>query len=384
MRYLILFLTFILAGCFEDSVNPVTSEQKVDTTKIDTTKIVPVDSIKISGRVNLSNAGGIDVGSIKISVAGITTNPNVDGSYNITGIVPKSTGLGRVSIDSVSDTILDTVKIVVAGDTMVEMPIISWKDVLPTNYLVQRNVGCVIPNKYIGNIVQAVYWDNDSIARVLNLGKTTSKNKFSGFIYTAYNDSQFVNQLPIYNLFVRIKKSDSVVAHTEISEVTAQVGNLDYDSTQFENVKSFIKYLFTVIPNDSSVKNYMDTVKKELIIDTTFDTTKYSFVDTNYVTIPYFFKDTTFYSTEDSSYNKYAISSILNVKLAGSYLDELTIDCKSNKNTNIFKNGKIFSDTTIALKPVTIVCSDILINSFGTHFTFDLETIIMSVRKYYR
>jgi hypothetical protein len=384
-----------LVGCFDDA-NPIgpTPVERTDTAKVDTVKIPGVDSFKITGKINLSNAGGIDVGSIKVSGAGITTIPNADGSYILSGAI-KSKVLGRVA----SDSILDTVKIIVAGDTMVEIPVTSWKSVLPTNYIVQRNVGCVIPNNYIGSTVQAVYWDNDSIASVLNLGKTTSKNKFSGFIYTAYNDSQFINQLSIYSLFVRIKKNDSVVANTEVTDVTAEVGNLDYDSTQFENVKSYIKYLYTVIPNDSNVKNYMDTIRKELVVDTTFDTVRYSFTDTNNVTIPYFFSDTTMYSTEDSSLNMYGISSILKVMKVDTVSSSLTIRAtfvSSDPNSGKGEAWKTLTgfrlnDTLVSVPKITWPTTgklmfDLRGMNIGVkpNFSFSLETVMMTVKKYYR
>jgi hypothetical protein len=206
----------------------------------------------------------------------------------------------------------------VAGDTLVEVPVESWSAILPTNYIVQRNVGVVVPMKFAGNKVQAVFWDNDSVAQVLNLGSGTASWKYSGFIYTAYNDSQFKENGKLYDLFVRVKRNDSVVAYTEISEVTAKVGNLDFDSTQISETVNHIRYLYTFVPNDSSLKNWNDTLKKTLVIDTIFDTTHLEIDTAKYEyngfysdyghnirdTIYSYTPDTTIYNTADSVVEK--------------------------------------------------------------------------------
>lgn len=294
MRFLLLFLLAFMAGC--DNTETVIAPVQKDTVA------TVVSGINLSGKVNLSNAGGLDASSISVSVAGIVVHPKDDGTWAIIGNAPK--------VAARASSVVDTVKIIVAGDTLVEVPVESWSAILPTNYIVQRNVGVVVPKKFAGNKVQAVFWDNDSIAHVLNLGVGTTKWKFSGFIYTAYNDSQFMENSKLYDLFVRVKKSDSVVAYSEISEVTAKVGNLDFDSTQISETINHIRYLYTFVPNDSSLKNWNDTVSKKLVFDTLFDTVEVHFDSIihcflpnaswrYYVEIPHV-SDTTNFSSFDS------------------------------------------------------------------------------------
>ena len=65
---------------------------------------------------------------------------------------------------------MDTLYIVVNGDTLREVPITSWNQVLPPNYVVQRNVQVRVKSVNKENIVQAVWFgDRDSIAHVLDL-----------------------------------------------------------------------------------------------------------------------------------------------------------------------------------------------------------------------
>jgi len=269
MRYLILLLTtFFMVGCFDETSIPTASNDTIPAP----INIPSVQGINISGKVNLTNAGGIDASSISVILGDLVVHPKDDGTYLLSGNISKVAARAMET--------LDTVKIVVAGDTLVEVPVESWSAILPTNYIVQRNVSCVISKKFSGSSVQAVFWDNDSIARVLNLGKGTTKYKFSGFIYTAYNDSQFKTNTKLYDIFARVKMNDSIVAYTEISEVTAKVGNVDFDSTQFEETYKHITYLYTRVPNDSSVAKYNDTIKKTLVIDTIYDTI-HNEIDTN-------------------------------------------------------------------------------------------------------
>lgn len=295
MRYLLLFLLAFLAAC-DNTSETITAPVQKDTVATVAT------GINLSGKVNLSNAGGLDASSISVSVAGIVVHPKDDGTWTLTGNAPK--------VAARASSVLDTVKIIVAGDTLVEVPVESWSAILPTNYIVQRNVGVIVPKKFSGKKVQAVFWDNDSIAHVLNLGVGTTKWKFSGFIYTAYNDSQFKENGKLYDLFVRVKSGDSVVAYTEISEVTAKVGDLDFDSTQISETVNHVRYLYTYVPNDSSLKNWNDTVFKKLVIDTVIDTSivtdtnifRYANAsngEDNYVTFVANYSDTTL-NSEDS------------------------------------------------------------------------------------
>jgi hypothetical protein len=195
MRYIFLFLFVFLAGCFEDGNNPLTSS---------TTKKT------ISGKLNLTNAG-VDPSAVRVSCAGIVTTPTNDGSWTIS----KNVVAGRVASSS-----SDTVKIIIGNDTLKEIPVISWDTILPTNYIVQRNISVQLFKALLNDTVEAVFWDNDSVAHVVTLGQAT-KNMFSGFIYTAYDDIAYRNNSSLYGLFVRVK-NDGVTRFSDIVNVTAK------------------------------------------------------------------------------------------------------------------------------------------------------------------
>lgn len=265
MKHLILItmlaITSLFYGCDTAStvVGPTTPTDTIDTSKT----VAVGQKINITGKLNLADAGKLDPTSILVSVAGFKTNPNADGTYKIEGTLPVvASRIANVS---------DTVRIIIGSDTLKEIPLISWDSVLPTNYIVQRNIAVQTPVAYAGNKVQAVWWSDDSIARVLTLGKGTSKLKYSGFIYSVYDNDQYINNAHIYSIFVRIRDSkDSIVAYSEITDVRAIVGNLDYDSTQISKVYNYVTYLYTKVPNDSVVTNYMRVVRKALKIDTSY------------------------------------------------------------------------------------------------------------------
>jgi hypothetical protein len=248
MRYIFLFLFVFLAGCFEDGNNPLTSS---------TTKKT------ISGKLNLTNAG-VDPSAVRVSCAGIVTTPTNDGSWTIS----KNVVAGRVASSS-----SDTVKIIIGNDTLKEIPVISWDTILPTNYIVQRNISVQLFKALLNDTVEAVFWDNDSVAHVVTLGQAT-KNMFSGFIYTAYDDIAYRNNSSLYGLFVRVK-NDGVTRFSDIVNVTAKTGDLDFDSTQVPKKKESVRYMYSITPNDSNINNYKDTIFGTMVVDTIFDTADY-------------------------------------------------------------------------------------------------------------
>jgi len=149
----------------------------------------------------------------------------------------------------------DTLYIVVGGDTLREVPITSWNQVLPQNYIVQRNVQVTVKAPYSSDTVQAVWFgDRDSIAHVLNLEhNSTHSGSFSGYIYTVYNDTDFQHNAHLYNLFVRTRSSDSIRSYSSILDVKAHVGDLVIDSAAFTPVTFHTLKGYSLTPNDSSI-----------------------------------------------------------------------------------------------------------------------------------
>lgn len=174
--------------------------------------------------------------------------------------------------------VTDTLYIVVSGDTLREVPIASWDTILPPNYVVQRNVGVTVPASRASDVVQVVWWNNDSIANVLDLGKASTNNqKYSGYIYTVYDDVAFRLNSSLYSLFVRTRKNDSIKSYTGILDVKARVGDLTFGENEFKlnTIHSTAGYSLT--PNDSNVAtfNLTKTVSMEYVTDSTFDTLTY-------------------------------------------------------------------------------------------------------------
>jgi len=267
--FLIALLSMIsfIYGCSDGGASTITG-----TTRTSDSVVATGQKISISGKLNLSDAGKLDPTSIQVKAFGIYTVPNADGTFKLEGTIPTKKVAGRVS-----EATTDTVRIIVGDDTLKEIPLVSWDSVLPTNYIVQRNIAVHVPARYAGNTVQAVWWDNDSIARVLTLGNGTSQSKYSGFVYSIYDNNEYVNNAYLYSIFVRVRNlSDSVVGYSSVSKVRAITGDLDYDSTQINKVYSYITYNYTQVPSDSVVTKYMSVKKKTLKIDTLYDTIEVS------------------------------------------------------------------------------------------------------------
>ena len=220
--------------------------------------------LDVGGRIDLSKAGAV---AVKVSVAGKSVTPDANGNYRILDTVFVSGAAGRVLA---SDSVDDTVRIIVAKDTIREIPINSWSSVLPTNYVVQRNIGAQVPPQWAGSKLEAVWWTNDSIASVITLGQGTSTTKYSGYIYSVYDDSMYAASSHLYWLFVRAKNTkDSLLAYTNTTDVNARVGDLSYDTTQFVVNKSYRTLGWSLVPADSSVSYYAKTRTVIMHLDST-------------------------------------------------------------------------------------------------------------------
>ena len=177
---------------------------------------------------------------------------------------PTQTPLAR------SASLTDTLYIVVQGDTLKEIPITSWNQILPTLYIVQRNVQMNVKSDYFSDTAQIVWWNNDSIAHVLSLQQNSpNSGSFSGYIYTIYNDNEFANNAHLYNLFARTRSHDSITSYTKVFDVKAKVGDLVFTDTSFKsnNLHSIEGYSLT--PNDSSIASfYARTIHMIQVSDT--------------------------------------------------------------------------------------------------------------------
>lgn len=212
--------------------------------------------LKISGRVDVTNA---KTALVKIVVGDNITVPDQDGKYEMS--ISKPVVAGRAFADSV----IDTVRLVIGDDTLREIPITTWSAVLPTNYIVQRNIGVVVGNTT--DVLEAVWWSNDSIANTIRLGNDGSNR--SGFIYTVYDDSMYARDAHLYWLFVRVKTygTDSVVKYSDVHNVTAKSGNQSFDASVFDTNTRIKTLGYTLVPDDSSVAVYAKTKTVVMVLD---------------------------------------------------------------------------------------------------------------------
>lgn len=239
-----------LSGCFDSGSNPNGDSG------------TPGSTLTVSGRVDLSNAASA---SVRVAVRGVVGIPDASGKYSIS--VP---AFAARSFDDGS--VIDTARIIVDGDTLREVPLTSWSTVLPTNYVVQRNIGVTVGNTT--DVLEAVWWTNDSIANTIQLGKDGVNR--SGFIYTVYDDSMYARDAHLYWLFVRVKTTgatdsangaDSILKYSDVHDVTAKSGNQSFDASKFE-ANTRIKTLgYSLVPQDSSVRVYAMTRTVVMVLD---------------------------------------------------------------------------------------------------------------------
>lgn len=157
-------------------------------------------------------------------------------------------------------------------DTLREVKIINWNDILPTSYVVQRNVDVTIPAKYDRNIVKVGYYNvkvNPSNYYSIELGRY-SKCKYSGFVYSAYDSASYAGNGYLYSALAVINNDkDSVIAFSrDLDTVTAKVGNFSFDSTQFVNGIVSVHQDSLIVPwyafnvtNGTSITAYHSVVK---------------------------------------------------------------------------------------------------------------------------
>jgi hypothetical protein len=267
----------------------------------------------ITGTLDFSGAGVLNSSNTKVAFRGATYPVASNGKYEIATVgvkdraklakyltsaydlsgrkinltQPQSWSNKMTSVKQYEESLVaaarsmgvnDTLYIVVGDDTLREVPITSWDTILPPNYVVQMNVGVTVPLSNVSNTVQVVWWDNDSIANVIDLGKaSTSDQKYSGYIYTVYDDVAFRTNAHLYSLFVRTRTNDSIKSYTAILDVKAIVGDLTFAETEFSQVSYHTVAGYSLTPNDSNVArfNLSKTVSMTYVTDSTFDTLKY-------------------------------------------------------------------------------------------------------------
>jgi len=261
-------------------------------------------------------------------------------------------------------------------DTLREVKITSWSDILPTSYVVQRNVDVTIPAKYDRNTVKVGYYNvkvNPSNYYSIELGRY-SKCKYSGFVYSAYDSASYAGNGYLYSALVVISNSkDSVIAFSrDLDTVTAKVGNFSFDSTQFVNGIISIRQDSLTVPwyafnveNGTSITAYhsvvktLDSIVKDTVhiidsahVGVAFDTIM---IDSTHLVINLNNIDT---NNLRNRFSKYVLDDSIRYELDSVYVN---IDSKDSVNSRI--------ELTFPYKPVRpgFVIQGSIINSVVLH-----------------
>lgn len=204
------------------------------------------------------------VESVKTTVTGNDTL-KIDSIATIDTIkVEISSDTVKVSITEVeNDTIKDTLTFISNGVVLKEIPIVSWGHILPTNYIVQRNISVIdsTSDNSIKNVEAVYFMDSDSVAKVVTLGK--SGRDFSGFIYTLYDDSSYRKDNKIYNIFIRGKDSENhILSKTDIEKFSERFGDIQTKILKSKvGVPQWMIPVITKVPNNTEVPEFVQTYK---------------------------------------------------------------------------------------------------------------------------
>lgn len=259
-KKIVLSIMLAMAGIASISLVGCDSESAADSVTGSNTGTVAATSI--SGKVLAEAGGGYTTARICLS-GGTCTAPDANGNYSFAGMNVTTHVATKVSARASAavgaGAVLDTAYIIVGNDTLREIPIYSWSQILPTGYVIQRNAKVVPPARFLGNTIQAVYWTSDSIANVVDLGSASSTS-YSGYLYTYYDSAAFANNTILFSWFARVKRNDSVVSYSTIAGVKAHAGDIEVDSTNFKLVTKYGSVKgYSYVPADSSVAVYNAT-----------------------------------------------------------------------------------------------------------------------------
>jgi hypothetical protein len=160
--------------------------------------------------------------------------------------------------------------VIVYSDSRVlyEIPVTSWKSILPDKYVVQRDIsGHILKNSYSNETknVEAIYWSEDSIALRIPLELSNDKLAYSGFVYQPYDDSSFITGNKNKNLFVRIlDANDSVFGISNVVNFSERSGDLSVFLNQIipGNIQRYPKpNMFRVIKDGDNVSQIITSEK---------------------------------------------------------------------------------------------------------------------------
>lgn len=251
---------------------------------------IPKDnSVKIYGKIGTKNSDGKNVSSVVcLENSGKCVQTNSNGEYyfnfknNIaarkfgddTTQTPEIVVIDTNELDGSDTTFSDTVVVYKNSRILYEIPVTSWKEILPEKYIVQRNIsGKIVYNGYNNElkVIEAVYWNTDSIALVIPLEISNNKLSYSGFVYQAYNDSSFQFALKVNSMFIRaIDTADSVFAISNVENYSERTGDLNnvFDDLILGSLRKYPKSnMFVTFKDGDSIPQIIaDTIKQNIWI----------------------------------------------------------------------------------------------------------------------
>lgn len=251
---------------------------------------IPKDNtVKIYGKISTKNSNGENVSSVvclERSEKCVKTNSNGEYYFNFKNNIA-SRKFGEDTTQTSENIIVDTNELngndTTFTDTAIvyknskilyEIPVNSWKEVLPEKYIVQRNIsGKIVYNGYNNElkVIEAVYWNTDSIALVIPLEISNNKLSYSGLIYQPYNDSSFQFALKVNNMFIRaIDTADSVFAISNVENYSERTGDLNnvFDDLILGSLRKYPKpNMFVTFKDGDSIPQIIaDTIKQNIWI----------------------------------------------------------------------------------------------------------------------
>lgn len=243
-------IALIMYGC---------SENASDISGINQQSYVTKYNVNISGVVSVVE--GV-APNIKVCLSnGLCSKVNDSGKYRIVDSTLEKVAASRIQ----SDTIAKIAYIIAGKDTINSIHMTSWNSILPNNYVVQRNVGGYVKDSmHCIQSVEVVFWKNDdSIARVVSAGYDENDKGYSTFIYTAYSDSDYIQNSKRFTTFSRAKNRNGLVlGMSSVKTWGEHVGDLNLDIQLGNTLASYngVNIVFGISMNDT-VSSYIKNAR---------------------------------------------------------------------------------------------------------------------------
>lgn len=176
-----------------------------------------IGSLNISGLLNI--ACYATDGSSVLSLNGVSSGNAYVQTHKVSGVAARSTGESNL------------VYFVVDSDTLYSE---QAQTVIPTGYLVQRNVRITNP-KYASDSTEIVYFDSDSIAHIKKISST-------GFLYNYYDSLSFVQDNKEFSYFCRVYHNDSLTAFSIVKNTELKSDSFLIDSVNLYSEHKIVGY----------------------------------------------------------------------------------------------------------------------------------------------